>query len=141
VTVTAEHLSVLLVEDAPVNQELAELVFRRAGYEVTAVGTGTAALADLEARSYDVVALDIRLPDMDGREVARQIKGNPRTRDIPVVAITALAMKGDREAALAAGCDAYITKPIDTRTLTQTIEAIIEAVRAKRDGAAEPPPS
>ena len=124
-----QRLRVLLVEDMPVNMELERLVFERGDFDVTTVGTGREALAALETEEFDVVALDIKLPDMDGLAIARQLKANPKTRHVPVVAITALAMKGDRERAMASGCDAYITKPIDTRTLAETISRGVQEHR------------
>lgn len=126
-------LNVLLVEDVHTNLELTELVLKRAGHVVTAVTSGQEALQALERAKFDVVALDLRLPDMDGLEIARAMKADPELRRVPVVAITALAMKGDREKALAAGCDEYITKPVDTRTLAQDIEAVVEQVRGRTD--------
>jgi CheY-like chemotaxis protein len=129
----AEALSVLLVEDVRTNLELTELVLRRAGHAVTAVTNGRDALDALEGGEYDVVALDLRLPDMDGLDIARTMKADPNLRKVPVVAITALAMKGDRERALEAGCDEYITKPVDTRTLAEKIQAVVQHLRNRRD--------
>lgn len=129
-----QPLSILLVEDAPVNRELAEIVLTRAGHSVQSVETGQAALEALGAHEYDALALDIRLPDIDGLEIARKLRADPKTHDMPIVAITALAMKGDREAALEAGCDGYITKPVNTRTLAKDVAKIIaEAQKSKNE--------
>ncbi len=125
-------LSILIVEDMPDNLSLASVVFRRAGFQVNAVTTGQAALDFLRSERVDVVALDLRLPDMSGFEVASRLKADPELRDIPVVAVTALAMKGDRERALQAGCDDYITKPVDTRTLAEQMQRIVREHRARR---------
>jgi CheY-like chemotaxis protein len=126
-------LKVLVVEDVQTNRELTEIVLKRAGHAVTAVTNGKDALDALKAGHYDVVALDLRLPDMDGLDIARAMKADPKLRNVPVVAITALAMKGDREKALEAGCDEYITKPVDTRTLAQSIEEVVENLRDQAD--------
>jgi CheY-like chemotaxis protein len=126
-----ETLNVLVVEDVVTNLELTELVLKRAGHAVTSVSNGRDALDALEVGGFDVVALDLRLPDMDGLDIARTMKADPKLRSVPVVAITALAMKGDREKALEAGCDEYITKPVDTRTLADNIQAVVEQCRGR----------
>jgi CheY-like chemotaxis protein len=122
---TTSALRLLLVEDIPINSEMEALVFRRAGFEVTTAASGEEALDTLDQQEFDVVALDIRLPGLDGLEVVRRIRETARLAHLPVVAITALAMKGDREHALQAGCTEYITKPVDTRTLADSIAQII----------------
>ena len=127
----ARGIAILLVEDAPDNRDLATIVFRRHGYAVTPVTTGQAALDAVAENDFDIIALDIRLPDLDGLEVARRMRENPRLARVPIVAITALAMKGDRELAFEAGCDAYITKPVDTRTLAEDIERIYDTFHAR----------
>ena len=125
----ADKLRLLLVEDIPINMELEKLVFERGDFEVTPVTGGQDALQQLELSDFDVVILDIKLPDMNGLDVVRWIRQNPRLKNLPVVAITALAMKGDREHALECGFNAYITKPIDTRTLAETIWEIVKNLR------------
>jgi len=126
-------LRVLVVEDVDINLELTELVFRQHGFEVVSATTGAQALEALAGGPVDVIALDIRLPDVDGLALARRLKADPRTSGIPIVAITALAMRGDEERALAAGCDLYITKPIDTRTLGDTVRALVARKRETPD--------
>jgi len=108
--------TVLLVEDNPMNLELAADLLRAAGYAVLEAMTGREGLALAVARLPDLVLLDIRLPDMDGLDVVRALRADPRTAALPVVAVTAQAMKGDEQAARSAGCSGYITKPINTRT-------------------------
>ena len=132
------NLSVLLVEDVPDNANLAELIFIRAGFAVTTVARGADALTALDRGTYDVVALDIRLPDMDGLVLARALRADARLEQAPIVAITAHAMKGDRERALEAGCDAYVTKPVDTRSLAQDLVLIVDEFRAHRGSPAPP---
>ena len=126
---TSESLSVLLVEDVRDNSVLAELVLERGGFGVTAVRTGEQAVAALDQGKYDAVALDLILPDVDGLELAGRLRADARLAGAPIIAITALAMKGDRERALEAGCDEYLTKPVDTRTLAEEVARIVGEYR------------
>ena len=104
---------ILLVEDNPVNRRLAVFLLRSQGYEVREATTAQEALELLEKERADLIVMDIQLPGMDGLEATKKIKAEPETADIPVLAVTSYAMKGDREKALAAGCAGYVTKPID----------------------------
>ena len=104
---------VLLVEDNDVNREMLARRLRRRGFQVVEARTGQEALAAAGARALSLVLLDLGLPDIDGWEVARRLKGDPQTAAVPILALTAHAMEGDRERALAAGCDEYETKPIN----------------------------
>jgi two-component system, cell cycle response regulator DivK len=117
---------VILVDDHPVNLRLAAEVLRAGGFVVHSAADGAAALALLESGPADLVLTDIAMPGMDGFELARRIKADPRFATVPVVALTASAMKGDEARVLAAGCDDYITKPVDTRSLAARIASIIE---------------
>ncbi len=117
-------LRVLVVEDTPLNLELITEVLERAGHTVLAATTATAGLALAKAEVPDVVLMDVRLPDVDGYEATRQLRQDPALRGITVIALTAQAMRGDEEAALAAGCDAYISKPIDVRTIVADIARV-----------------
>ena len=123
-------LRVLVVEDTPLNLELITEVLERAGHTVFAATTATAGLALARAEVPDVVLMDVRLPDVDGYEATRQLRQDPALRGITVIAITAQAMRGDEEAALAAGCDAYISKPIDVRTIVADIARVRHAAGA-----------
>ena len=114
---------ILLVEDNPVNRRLAEFLLRSQGYDVRAAATGVEAFEMLERERPDLIVMDIQLPGMDGLEVTRKLKEQPATADIPVIAVTSYAMKGDREKALAAGCAGYVTKPIDKNIFIQEIAA------------------
>jgi CheY-like chemotaxis protein len=98
------------------NLELASEVLRAAGFTVLEAMTGAEGIQVAIERLPDLVLLDMRLPDMDGLEVVRRLRADPRTGMLPVVALTAQAMKGDELAARHAGCSGYITKPINTRT-------------------------
>lgn len=108
---------VLIVDDNPTNLKLVAYLVRAQGYEVDTAGDAESALAALASRRPDVVLMDLQLPGIDGLELTRRIKADPQTKDIAIIAVTAYAMKGDREKALEAGCDDYVTKPIDTRAL------------------------
>src|SRR5215471_12648350 len=114
---------ILLVEDNPVNRRLATFLLRSQGYQVSEAATAPAAFAILEKEHPDLIVMDIQLPGMDGLEVTRKLKEQPATADIPVIAVTSYAMKGDREKALAAGCAGYVTKPIDKTTFIQEVAA------------------
>ncbi|PZU97432.1 MAG: response regulator [Pseudanabaena sp.] len=118
---------ILVVEDAPDNQVLVEQVFQDSGYRVTCIQDGQAALNWLETNQPDLILLDLSLPEIDGWEVARQLKACDRTAKIPIVAVTAHAMKGDREAAIASGCDDYLTKPLDIDLLEACVKQWLAA--------------
>lgn len=113
--------TVLIVEDNAVNRRLASFLLRSRGYQVREAATAPEAFEAVAAARPDVILMDLHLPGMDGLEATRRLKADPVTRDIPVVAVTAYAMPGDPEEALAAGCAGYITKPIDTATFAETV--------------------
>jgi two-component system, cell cycle response regulator DivK len=112
---------ILLVEDNEVNRRLAEFLLRSHGYRVREAVDAEEAFDILKTERPDLIVMDIQLPRMNGVEATKKIKAQPETADIPVVAVTSYAMKGDRESALAAGCIGYITKPIDKVTFIQEI--------------------
>jgi CheY-like chemotaxis protein len=112
---------VLIVDDNPTNLKLVAYLVKANGYEVDTAGDAESALAAIRANRPQVVLMDLQLPGVDGLELTRQLKADPATHDIAIIAVTAYAMKGDREKALAAGCDDYVTKPIDTRGLPEVI--------------------
>jgi two-component system, cell cycle response regulator DivK len=114
--------TILVIEDNPVNMRLVRLILRTQGYTVCEAATGQDALNLLETEMPGLILLDMQLPGMDGFTLAARLKGDPRTDAIPLVAVTALAMKGDAERVLAAGCDAYLPKPIDAKELIEVIE-------------------
>ena len=103
----------LIVDDNDKNRRLAQYVLRLGGFRTLEAATGGEGVSLAAEHAPDVILMDIRLPDGDGTELARQLKGDPRTAAIPIVAVTAFAMKGDREWFLAAGFDGYLEKPID----------------------------
>lgn len=115
---------ILLIEDHDANQDLIARYLELFDCDVECEGDGRSGLAAarLLANQLDVVLLDMNLPEIDGLEVARTLKAQEATRHLPVIAVTANAMVGDRELALAAGCDDYATKPIDFHSLIQKIQ-------------------
>jgi len=114
--------SILVVEDNPVNMRLVRLLLRSHGYLVHEATTGQEALAWLRGGKPDLILLDMQLPGMDGFALAMVLKADAATGPIPLVAVTAFAMKGDEERVLAAGCDSYLAKPIDDAELLRVIE-------------------
>jgi two-component system cell cycle response regulator DivK len=123
-------LRILIVEDSPVNMLLTVTILERAGHIALRAETAQAGLALARSERPDLILMDIQLPDMDGLEATRLIRADPRTRDIPVIALTAFAMKGDAETMREAGCDAYITKPIRYQAFLEEVESVVQAVRS-----------
>jgi CheY-like chemotaxis protein len=107
---------ILVVEDNETNQLLVSSVLEREGFRVELAGNADEAVAKLTTGAPDLILMDVQLPGMDGLSLTRQLKTDQRTAAIPIVALTALAMLGDKERTLAAGCVGYIQKPINTRT-------------------------
>lgn len=116
---------VLLVEDSPLNLELATDILEAAGFAVSAASTAEHGITLARSSPIDLILMDIRLPGMDGYAAVKILKADPITKDIPAVALTAQAMKGDDTDALAAGFDGYLTKPIDTRTFVQSVTSYL----------------
>lgn len=112
---------ILIVDDNPTNLKLVTYLVKAAGYEVETAGDADQAMATIAASRPALILMDLQLPGIDGLELTRRLKADPATRDIKIIAVTAYAMKGDQEKALAAGCDGYVTKPIDTRALPTLI--------------------
>jgi len=119
--------TVLLVEDHPLNMELAADVLRAAGLTILEATTALDGIRMAGEHQPDLVLLDMRLPDLSGLEAVRRLRADPDTASIPVVALTAQAMKGDEQAAREAGCVGYITKPINTRTFPGEVEHFLPA--------------
>jgi CheY-like chemotaxis protein len=109
--------AILIIDDHPTNLKLARVLLAAEGYEVRTAEDAAQALAVLRDFHPRLILMDIQLPGMDGLALTRRLKADPATRDILIIALTAYAMKGDDERAMAAGCDGYVPKPIDTRTL------------------------
>ena len=117
----------LLVEDNEESREGLSRHLNRRGFEVLTAADGRQGVETARAEAPDLILMDMSLPVLDGWEATRQLKATPQTRDIPVIALTAHAMKDDRERALAAGCDDYFSKPIDTRTFAPALAAVLRA--------------
>ena len=118
-------MKLLLVEDNPAMQATLARSFERRGIRVATCDDGARALARWQASVPDVVVLDLSLPGLDGWEATRRLKSRPDTAAIPVIALSAHAMAGDRERAIAAGCDDYDTKPVDFPRLLDKIRAAL----------------
>jgi len=118
-----EKDTILIVDDNPVNMKLIRILLTGEGYDVRIAADAKEALEVLTEVHPSLILMDIQLPGIDGLELTRRLKAEPTTRDITIVGLTAYAMKGDEERILAAGCDGYIAKPIDTRTLPDYIKS------------------
>jgi CheY-like chemotaxis protein len=116
---------ILLVEDNDMNRDMLSRRLQRKGHEVLLAADGMQAILMAESEAPDLILLDMSLPVIDGWEAARRLKASPATARVPIVALTAHAMAGDREKALAAGCDDYDTKPVDFLNLTAKIDKIL----------------
>jgi CheY-like chemotaxis protein len=116
----------LIVDDNATNLKLLSFVLVKQGYEIRSAADAEEALAILGDWRPRMILLDLQLPGMDGLKFAQQLKADPATRPIIILAVTAYAMKGDERTALEAGCDAYLTKPIDTRALPAVIAKLLE---------------
>jgi CheY-like chemotaxis protein len=123
---TAPVAKILLVEDNEMNRDMLSRRLQRKGYEVVLAEDGGQGLSLAQKETPDVILLDMSLPVIDGWQAARELKGNPATRAIPIIALTAHAMSGDRERALEAGCDDYDTKPVEMPRLLGKIEALLD---------------
>lgn len=118
---------ILIVEDNEENRDSLSRRLQRRGFEVLIAPDGKAGVAMAQSDKPDLVLMDMNMPEMDGWEATRQIKAAPECKDLPVIALTAHAMTGDRERALAAGCTDYHTKPVDFPKLLAQIETILQS--------------
>ncbi len=112
---------ILVVEDNPMNMELVTDLLHMHDHEVIQTTSGSEMLAQLKERTPDLILMDIQLPGMDGLELTRIIRSDPATKELPIVALTAHAMKGDEQRILEQGCSGYISKPIETRIFLDTV--------------------
>lgn len=122
-----------MVEDNPANQLLVETVLEREGFVVDVAGSAAEAVRRITTNVPDLILMDISLPGQDGLSLTRDLKSDPTTSRIPVVALTAHAMVGDREASLAAGCSGHLTKPIDVEKFGDEVRAFLP--KATQNGA------
>ena len=117
---------ILVAEDNAANLELMREILDIQGHEIIEAHDGSEALLQAELAKPDLILLDVNMPVLNGFEVLERLRANPQLAAIKVVALTAYAMRGDREKALEAGFDGYLTKPIDIQTLTETITAFLD---------------
>src|SRR5688572_20179078 len=128
-TQDAVRTSILVVEDTLGNQVLIRSVLQAGGYEVTLAADAHEADEAVARGSFDLILMDVTLPGEDGLSITRRLKSSPATAHIPVVALTAAAMKGDEEKALAAGCDRYLSKPFYPAVLLKQIQETLIGTR------------
>lgn len=120
-------MNVLVVDDNAVNLKLARLLLTSEGFTVRTATDAREATAALESFTPAVILMDVQLPDIDGLELTRRLKSDPRWSEVPVVALTAYAMKSDEERAMAAGCDLFLTKPVAPDVLLAAITRLVGA--------------
>jgi CheY-like chemotaxis protein len=125
----SESALILVVDDNYAGRLLVTTVLELEGYRVDSAGSSAEVLERVNAHAPDLILMDVQLPGQDGLELTRQLKADPATAGIPIVALTAYAMAGDRELALAAGCIGYISKPIDTRTIGHQVREFLPAAQ------------
>ena len=119
---------ILIVEDNPQNMRLIRMVLRAKGYTLLEATNGEEALEMAISERPELIIMDIRLPKMTGLEVAKKLRESPAFSHTPIIAITAYAMSSDKERAIDSGCDAYLSKPINTRTLPGVVAEMLGAV-------------
>jgi two-component system, cell cycle response regulator DivK len=123
---------ILVVEDNELNMKLLNDVLEAHGYEVMSTGRGAVAVEWARQYQPDLILMDLQLPDLSGLEATRQLKADPETQRIPVIAVTAFAMAGDEKKALEHGCDAYVAKPIVLRDFLNLITGFIGPAEGSR---------
>lgn len=123
---TAQNCTVLLVDDDMHNQKIFDTVLRHHGFGVRMAATGEEALREARAHLPQLILMDLSIPVVDGWECTRQLKAAPETKHIIILALTAHAMRGDQERALAAGCDGYLAKPISPKRLVDEVKRMLK---------------
>ncbi len=121
--------TILIIEDNEMNWDMLSRRLIKRGFEVSLAVDGEEGVEEASRQQPDLILMDITLPGIDGYEATRRLKAGPLTAHIPVVALTSRAMSGDRERALAAGCDAYDTKPVDLKRLLNVIDEVVNRPR------------
>jgi two-component system, cell cycle response regulator DivK len=129
--VTGDALSALVIDDTPANVKLLTALLKANGFAVTVATSGEAALEIAKRDAFRLALLDLRLPGIDGLTVARTLRADPAHQQLVIVAVTASAMKTDVAAALGAGCDAFVSKPINTRTLIPLLLGLLARGRQR----------
>lgn len=118
--------TILVIEDNPSNLKLVRICLEKSDYNVITAMDAEEGLDVLKEKLPDLILMDLQLPGMGGLQLTSLLKKNPETKSIPIIALTAYAMKGDELKVYSAGCDGYITKPIDTRTLATTVATFLQ---------------
>ena len=121
----AKH-TVLLVEDNPHNRKIFSGMLTHSGFNVIEAADGNAALQAVASTRPELILMDLSIPGVDGWECTRRLKADPNTRAIPIIALTAHAMRGDEERALAAGCDGYLAKPISPKKVVEEVKRYLK---------------
>jgi CheY-like chemotaxis protein len=125
---------ILLVEDNEMNRDMLSRRLERKGYEVEMAVDGRQGVDKAKTLAYDLVLMDMSLPEIDGWEATRELRADPATKELPIIALTAHAMSGDREKALEAGCNDYDTKPIELSRLLGKMEALLGGAASAGEG-------
>ena len=123
---------ILIVDDNATNMKLVRILLASEGYDVRTAADAEEALNVLKEFYPRLILMDVQLPGIDGLELTRRLKSDPATQDIMILGLTAYAMKGDKERIIAAGCDGYIPKPIDTRTLPELVAGYLQPMEGKK---------
>jgi len=118
-------VKILVVEDNPSNMRLVSLILKKVGYLVLEAYDATKGIEIAKSDDIDLILMDMRMPGMDGYQATKELKKDEATKDIPVIALTAQAMEGDKKEILDAGCDAYLTKPINYKILEKEIAKFV----------------
>jgi len=126
------NVRILYIEDNPENRLLVRRILEAEGYSVTEAADGPAGLEMAAQMRPDLILLDINLPEIDGYDLARRFRDTPGLQEVPILAVTANVMQGDRERTLEAGCDGYIQKPIDVDRLPKQVKATLQRSHTQR---------
>lgn len=118
-------MNIVIIEDNANNMYMARFILEKRGHQIVGAETAAAGIACIRSEPPDIVLMDMNLPDMDGFEATRILKNDVVLQSIPVIAFTALAMSGDKEKTLAAGCCGYISKPLNPQTFADQVEAFV----------------
>jgi two-component system, cell cycle response regulator DivK len=136
--------TILVVEDNPQNLKLTKVILESAGHTVLVADTATAAESEISKHVPDLILMDLALPGKDGYTLTRELRHRTETARLPILAVSSFAMPGDAEAALAAGCTAYLTKPIRRATLLERVDQLLGTRRsnaASKGASTDPPPA
>ena len=123
---------ILIVDDNATNMKLVRILLASEGYDVRTAADAEEALNVLKEFYPRLILMDVQLPGIDGLELTRRLKSDPAMQDITILGLTAYAMKGDKERIIAAGCDGYVPKPIDTRTLPELVAGYLQPMEGKK---------